>query len=125
MILSELNYLEPVSENKVIVGGMFTSTWTDSTYSHAAANAGPDGIVVEAYATAVSGAIGDHTSASTLTTTNIYTNNISTTANAMAKAGSMSLGPEGYDASNSLASSLYILSPHGETSLDFASSSSI
>ncbi len=125
MILSELNYLEPVSENKVIVGGMLTSTWTDSTYSHAVADAGPNGIVVEAYAAAVSGAIGDYTSAFALTNTNTDTNNIFTFANAMANAASMSLGPEGYDASNSLASSLYILSPQGETSLDFASSSSI
>ena len=122
MILSELNYLEPVSENKLILGGISTATGTDSTYSHAAADAGPDGIVSAA---ALSGAIGDYTSAFALTNTNTYTNNIFTIANAMANAGSMSLGPEGYDASNSLASSLYILSPHGETSLDFASSSSI
>ncbi len=122
MILSELNYLEPVSENKIIVGGIATSTGTDRTYSYAIADAGPDGIVS---ATAASGAIGNYTSASTLTNTNVHTNNILTTANAMANASSMSLGPEGYDASNSLASSLYILSPKGETSLDFASSSSI
>ena len=123
MILSELNYLESASENKVIEGGIATSTGSDSTYSYAIADTRPDGNVS---ATAASGAIGDYyTSASTLTNTSIYTNNIFTIANAMANASSMSLGPEGYDASNSLASSLYILSPHGETSLDFASSSSI
>ncbi len=125
MILSELNYLEPVSENNEIVGGVLTYTGTDSTFSLAEADAGPNGIKVGGFAAALSGANGDNASAHTLTNTYVHDNQILSTAGAMASASSTSLSSGGYDSSNSSASSLYLSSSYREISLNFAKSSSM
>ena len=108
--LHNLDYLEPVFENKVIGGSVVsTSTFTDSTYTAAAAGTTPGGgVMVAGTAAALAASIGYDTSAYTLTDIFTADGSIVDVAKARANAGAISLGPSGYEASRSKASSLTI-----------------
>ncbi len=70
MILFDLNYLEPVSEETKIVGGVLSSTATDNTFALAYASTTPNGDVsIYSMASAVSEANGHDTLAVTITNT--------------------------------------------------------
>ena len=125
MNLADLNYLEPVFENKGIVGGISTSTSTDSTYSAALANTTPDGnVAVVGLAFASGGAIGDISLVSALTNTSTSAG-IFNVAIANASAGAIAFGPSSYNASNSIANSLTVSNLYGYNTTEFASSVSL
>jgi hypothetical protein len=124
VILHNLDYLELVSEKNRIVGGVITYTGTNTTFSFAATEAGPDGVALESFAAALGEAYGDSTSASTLTNAFVH-DSVFNTAGAMAKASATSSGYDRYDASNAIATSLYSSSLLGTINLDIGISSSL
>ncbi len=124
--LHNLDYLEPVFETKVIGGSVVsTSTFTDSTYTAALASTTPGGdVIVAGTAAALAAATGYVTSAYTLTDT-FTSDGIIDVASARANAGATSLGPSGYDASYSTASSLTISNSYGHNTIGFGFSASM
>ena len=120
MILSDLNYLEPVSENNTIVGGIIAVAGTDLTIAAAKADAGDDGIDV----LALSEAIGDYISNSIELNTYVKPG-IFNIASAEARASSTALRDDDFDSSYSHASSLYTSKPHSEMSRNFGLSISV
>ncbi|MDJ0680959.1 MAG: hypothetical protein QNJ18_13955 [Xenococcaceae cyanobacterium MO_167.B52] len=110
--------------DKRIRGGIATYTYTDSTFSVAAASTTPGGdIGVYGEAAALGSATGYVTSAYSLTNASTYANINVATANAMA--GATSFGPSGYNASRSNATSLSTSHPYGHITTELAFSSSI
>ena len=124
MNLSDLNYLEPVFDNKRIVGGMATYTSTDSTFSAASASTTPSGsISIFGVAGAVSGATGSETLAFTMT--NASTHNTSFIyASAHALAGAFASTDNNFESSYSNAHSTSVGNLLGYKTIDYGSSSS-
>lgn len=124
MNLTDLNHLEPVWENKKIVGGISTYTYTDSTFTAASATTTPGGdTAVFSAAAALGGANGYATSVYTLTDT-LTSANVLYIANANASAGATSFGPSGYDSSHSNATSLTTSNSYGHITAELAASGS-
>lgn len=125
MNLSDLDYLEQIVGDKRIRGGIAIYSYTDSTFSAAAASTTPSGdIGVYGEAAALGTATGYVTSAYSLTNTST-SNRIFNVATANANAGATSFGPSGYNASHSNATSLSTSNSYGYITTEFAFSSSI
>lgn len=125
MNLTDLNYLEPVFENKVIVGGISTYAATDNTLAVTSASTASDGNGVFSTADAYGLATGYDTSVYGRTKTLAHAAPIFNVGIAIASVGATSFGPSGYEASHSTATSLTISNSYGHITTQFAFSGSV
>ena len=121
MIISDFNYLEPVSEEKKIVGGVLTATSTNNTFSLAQASAVPSGDSRFGIGAAVSGSTGAETSAFALTNT-FTSNGFSTYASTHALAGAVASTDNNFESSYSNAHSTYVGTSFGYQTREYGSS---
>lgn len=121
MIISDFNYLEPVSEQKKIVGGLSTATSTNNTFSLAHASAIPSGNSIFGIGGALSEATGTENSAFTLTNT-FTSNGFSTYGSVHALAGAVASTDNNFESSYSNAHSTYVGTSFGYKIRDYGSS---